>query len=210
MYHYFPMLDNWGPNNLEPIQISEIFRLVKATAATCVIVTAPYLHSVLERCLCCTFTEHTTLLPNYLLAFCWYTSRPKHDLYTEILIIDQLVLVQFREVWFRRFGFGSLSIRINEGPLYSVFFCQSRAMGCTINALVFPPSFSALNWVCSQWERGGGGGGGGHQLKVTGYSLLINYSWAILIHYFAKSECWMEPSTMVLCKMDKYYNQLKF
>ena len=47
-------------------------------------------------------------------------------------------------------------------------------------------------------------------LKVTGYSLLINYSWAILIHYFAKSECWMEPSTMVLCKMDKYYNQLKF
>ena len=42
-------------------------------------------------------------------------------------------------------------------------------------------------------------------LKVTGYSLR-----AILIHYFAKSECWMEPSTMVLCKMDKYYNQMKF
>ena len=38
-----------NPNSLgpEPIQISEIFGLVKATAATCVIVTAPYLHSVL-------------------------------------------------------------------------------------------------------------------------------------------------------------------
>ena len=38
-----------NPNSLVPetIQISEIFRLVKATAATCVIVTAPYLHSVL-------------------------------------------------------------------------------------------------------------------------------------------------------------------
>ena len=37
-----------NPNSLgpEPIQISEIFGLVKATAATCVIVTAPYLHSV--------------------------------------------------------------------------------------------------------------------------------------------------------------------
>ena len=36
-----------NPNSLgpEPIQISEIFGLVKATAATCVIVTAPYLHS---------------------------------------------------------------------------------------------------------------------------------------------------------------------
>ena len=46
--------------------------------------------------------------------------------------------------------------------------------------------------------------------KVTGYSLLINYSWAILIQYFAKSECWMELSFMVLCKIDKYYYQLKF
>ena len=38
-----------NPNSLgpEPIQISEIFGLVKATAAMCVIVTAPYLHSVL-------------------------------------------------------------------------------------------------------------------------------------------------------------------
>ena len=38
-----------NPNSLgpEPIQISEIFGLVKATAATCVIVTTPYLHSVL-------------------------------------------------------------------------------------------------------------------------------------------------------------------
>ena len=38
-----------NPNSLgpEPIQISEIFGLVKATAATCVIVTAPYLQSVL-------------------------------------------------------------------------------------------------------------------------------------------------------------------
>ena len=38
-----------NPNSLgpEPIQISEIFGLMKATAATCVIVTAPYLHSVL-------------------------------------------------------------------------------------------------------------------------------------------------------------------
>ena len=38
-----------NPNSLgpEPIQISEIFELVKATAVTCVIVTAPYLHSVL-------------------------------------------------------------------------------------------------------------------------------------------------------------------
>ena len=38
-----------NPNSLgpEPIQISEIFGLVKATAATCVIVTAPYLHTVL-------------------------------------------------------------------------------------------------------------------------------------------------------------------
>ena len=37
-----------NPNSLgpEPIQISEIFGLVKATAAMCVIVTAPYLHSV--------------------------------------------------------------------------------------------------------------------------------------------------------------------
>ena len=63
-----------NPNSLgpEPIQISEI-GLVKATAATCVIVTAPYLHSVLGSLgcgLCCTFTEHTTLLPNYLLALC--------------------------------------------------------------------------------------------------------------------------------------------
>ena len=48
------------------------------------------------------------------------------------------------------------------------------------------------------------------KLKVTGYSLLINYSWAILIHYFSKSECWIELSTMVLRKMDKYYNQVKF
>ena len=37
-------LNSLGP---EPIQISEIFGLVKATAATCVIVTTPYLHSVL-------------------------------------------------------------------------------------------------------------------------------------------------------------------
>ena len=38
-----------NPNSLgpEPIQISEIFGLVKATAATCVIVTAPYLRFVL-------------------------------------------------------------------------------------------------------------------------------------------------------------------
>ena len=38
-----------NPNSLgpEPIQISEIFGLVKATAATCVIVTAPYLRSVI-------------------------------------------------------------------------------------------------------------------------------------------------------------------
>ena len=38
-----------NPNSLgpQPIQISEIFGLVKATAATCVIVAAPYLHSVL-------------------------------------------------------------------------------------------------------------------------------------------------------------------
>ena len=38
-----------NPNSLgpEPIQISEIFGLAKATAAMCVIVTAPYLHSVL-------------------------------------------------------------------------------------------------------------------------------------------------------------------
>ena len=48
------------------------------------------------------------------------------------------------------------------------------------------------------------------QIKVTGYSLLINYSWAILIHYFPKSEYCMEQSFMVLCMMDKYYNQLKF
>ena len=27
---------------------------------------------------------------------------------------------------------------------------------------------------------------------------------------FAKSECWMELSFMVLYKIDKYYNQLKF
>ena len=54
--------DSLGP---EPIQICEIFGLVKATAATCVIVTAPY---PWDPCLCCTFTEHTTLLPNDLLA----------------------------------------------------------------------------------------------------------------------------------------------
>ena len=38
-----------NPNSLgpEPIQISEIFGLVKAAAATCVIVTAPYLCSVI-------------------------------------------------------------------------------------------------------------------------------------------------------------------
>ena len=46
------MLVQWtlaNPNSLgpEPIQISEIFGLVKAAAATCVIVTAPYLRSVL-------------------------------------------------------------------------------------------------------------------------------------------------------------------
>ena len=41
------------------------------------------------------------------------------------------------------------------------------------------------------------------RVKVTGYSLLINYSWAISIHCFAKSECWMELSLMVLCKIDK-------
>ena len=37
-------LNSLGP---EPIQISEIVGLVKATAATCVIVTAPYLRSVI-------------------------------------------------------------------------------------------------------------------------------------------------------------------
>ena len=47
-------------------------------------------------------------------------------------------------------------------------------------------------------------------IKVTGYSLLINYSWAILSHYFAKSGCWIELSFMVLCKIDKYFNQLSF
>ena len=46
------MLVQWtlaNPNSLgpEPIQISEIFGLVKATTATCVIVTVPYHHSVL-------------------------------------------------------------------------------------------------------------------------------------------------------------------
>ena len=41
--------------------------------------------------------------------------------------------------------------------------------------------------------------------KVTGYSLLI-----ILIYYFAKSIGCMELSFMVLCKIDKYYNQVKF
>ena len=95
-----------NPNSLGPgpIQISEIFGLVKGTAAMCVIVTAPYLRSALGSlgsCLCCTFTEHTTLLPNYL-----YTSCAKHD---QILIIDQLVDLR---------GFG-LTIRINEGPLYT-------------------------------------------------------------------------------------------
>ena len=64
-----------NPNSLGPeaIQISEIFGLVKATAATCVIVTAPYLHSVLGylgSLPLLHFTEHTTLLPSNLLALC--------------------------------------------------------------------------------------------------------------------------------------------
>ena len=36
-----------NPNSLIGTKISEIFALVKATASTCVIVSAPYLHSVL-------------------------------------------------------------------------------------------------------------------------------------------------------------------
>ena len=66
-----------NPNSLgpEPIQISEIFGLVKATAATCVIVTAPYLHSVLGSLGSLSLLHVQTLLPNNLLALCCYTSR---------------------------------------------------------------------------------------------------------------------------------------
>ena len=53
-YMWLSMVIQWtlaNPTSLgpEPIQISEIFGLVKATAtaATCVIVSTPYLHSVL-------------------------------------------------------------------------------------------------------------------------------------------------------------------
>ena len=109
-----------NPNSLgpEPIQISEIFGLVKATAATCVIVTTPYLHSVLGSLgslplLHVHRTHNTALLPSDLLALCCYTSRAKHDLYTQILIIDQLVL----DFGFARFRINA--IRINEGPLYA-------------------------------------------------------------------------------------------
>ena len=74
------------------------------------IVTAPYLHSVLgslDPCLCCTFTEHTTLPPNYFVDtphmqnmtftpkfFSWFWQSdyqgllyktPLHVRYTEVL-----------------------------------------------------------------------------------------------------------------------------
>ena len=32
----------------------------------------------------------------------------------------------------------------------------------------------------------------------------------LFFHYFAISVGWMELSFMVLCKVDKYYNQVKF
>ena len=35
-------------------------------------------------------------------------------------------------------------------------------------------------------------------------------SYMYLIHYFAKGVGCMELSFMVLCKIDKYYNQVKF
>ena len=99
-----------NPNSLgpEPIQISEIFGLVKATAAMCVIVTAPYLHSVLGTLeslpLLHVHKSHNTLSFSTLLI-------AKHDLYTQILIIDQLVL----DFGFARFRINA--IRISEGPL---------------------------------------------------------------------------------------------
>ena len=46
------------------------------------------------------------------------------------------------------------------------------------------------------------------RLRATVCSLIIHE--LSLIHYFAISVGWMELSFMVLCKIDKYYNQVKF
>ena len=46
------------------------------------------------------------------------------------------------------------------------------------------------------------------RLRATVCSLIIHE--LTLIHYFAKSVFCMELSFMVLCKIDKYYNQVKF
>ena len=46
------------------------------------------------------------------------------------------------------------------------------------------------------------------RLRATVCSLIIHE--LSLIHYFAKSVGCMELSFMVLCKIDKYYNQVKF
>ena len=76
MTRLFPNLLQWtlaDPNSLGP-QISEIFGLVKVTAATCVIVTAPYLHSVLGSLgslpLLHIHRTHNTAPKHYLLALC--------------------------------------------------------------------------------------------------------------------------------------------
>ena len=122
-----------NPNSLGPehIQIGEIFGLVKATAATCVIVTAPYLLGIPAFAAC---SQNTQQLPNYLLALCWYTSRAKHDLYTQILIIDQLVL-----------GFGFARFRINairtnvlalECPINLKFLFQLCCMPICVGVLL--------------------------------------------------------------------------
>ena len=77
----------------------------------CVIVTAPYLHSVLGSLgslpLLHVHRTHNTA-PKLSSR---YTSHAKHDLYTQILIIDQLVL----DFGFARFRINP--IQINEGPL---------------------------------------------------------------------------------------------
>ena len=51
-------------------------------------------------------------------------------------------------------------------------------------------------------------GGSGVRLRATVCSLIIHE--LSLIHYFAKSVGRMELSFKVLCKIDKYYNQVKF
>ena len=100
------------------------FHLVKATVATCVIVTAPYLHSVLGSLgslpLLHVHRTHNTA-PKLSFSTLLITAGAKHDIYTQILIFDQLVL----DFGFTRFRINA--IRINEGPLYS--FSKVESVG---------------------------------------------------------------------------------